>query len=44
MNRKILKKIICIAGIKDLIELYFFRKIAEIFAMNFLKIIDEIIS
>ena len=44
MNRKILQKKICIAGIKDLIELYFPGKIAEIFAMNFRKIIDEIIS
>ena len=44
MNRKILQKIICITGIKDLIELYFSTKFAEIFAINFRKIIDEIIS
>ena len=41
MNRKILQKIICITGIKDLIV---FTKFAEIFAINFRKIIDEIIS
>ena len=44
MNRKVLQKIIGITDIKNLIELYFSTKIAEIFAMNFRKIIDEIIS
>jgi len=44
MNRKVLQKIICITGIKNLMKLYFSTKFAEIFAINFRKIIDEIIS